>query len=87
MVTGRVVQFRRGRRTYTIRHFLLEIPTVDTKVKALKFVGKPVEWKSPGNKVINGKIAATHGTKGVLRAIFDQGLPGQSIGTPVEVKA
>jgi large subunit ribosomal protein L35Ae len=86
---GIVLQFRRGKKTYTPRHFLIEVADVDSREKASKFVGKSVEWKSDGNKakVISGKIAAAHGNKGVLRAIFERGLPGQSIGTKVEIKA
>ena len=86
---GTVIQFRRGRTTQKPRHFLIEIPSCDTREKASKFKGKEVEWKSPGKKekIIKGKIASAHGNKGVLRAIFEIGLPGQSIGTDVEVKA
>jgi large subunit ribosomal protein L35Ae len=88
MVKGKVVQFRMGKRTYTPRHFLIEISEVDDREKAKKFIGDTVEWKSPGKteKIISGKIASTHGNKGVLRAIFEKGLPGQAIGTEVEVK-
>jgi ribosomal protein L35AE/L33A len=34
---------------------------------------------------IKGKIASTHGSNGVLRAIFEKGLPGQAITTKVEI--
>jgi len=85
MTKGLVVQFRRSRNNYTPRHFLIEIKECDNREKAAKFIGKDVEWKSPANKSIKGKIAAAHGNKGVVRAIFDTGLPGQSIGTSVEI--
>ncbi|MBS3076242.1 50S ribosomal protein L35ae, partial [Candidatus Pacearchaeota archaeon] len=68
MTIGKVVQFRRGRHTVHERHFLIEIDGVDDKVKAGKFVGKEVEWKSPAGKVIKGKISSAHGSKGVVRA-------------------
>ena len=86
---ARIIQFRRGRKTYKPKHFLIEIPSCNTKEKAEKFVGKQVEWKSPGKqgKIIKGKIAKAHGNKGVVRAIFEKGLPGQAIGTEVEVKS
>ncbi len=83
---GKVLQFRRGKETVTIRHFIIEIPDCDSREKALKFVGKDVEWKSPAGRVINGKISSAHGNKGVVRAIFEKGLPGQAISTPVEIK-
>jgi len=88
MVKGKVIQFRMGKRTVTPRHFLIEIPDVDSKEKAKEFVGNNVEWKSPGKepKIISGKIASTHGNKGVIRAIFEKCLPGQAIGTEVEIE-
>lgn len=86
MASGKVVQFRRGRHIMHEKHFLIEVDGVSTREEAGKFVGKHVSWKSPGGKVINGKIASAHGKKGVIRAIFEIGLPGQSIGTKVEIK-
>jgi large subunit ribosomal protein L35Ae len=86
MTIGRVIQFRRGKKTIHERHFLIEIDDVSNKEEAQKFVGKNVVWKSPAGKEIGGKIAATHGNKGVVRAIFDIGLPGQAVTTKVEIK-
>ncbi|MCK4650165.1 50S ribosomal protein L35ae [Candidatus Pacearchaeota archaeon] len=87
MVTAKVIQFRRGRKTFKPRHFLLEIPSIDTREKAQKFVGKTASWKSPSKepKIIQGKISSAHGGNGVVRAIFEKGLPGQSIGTSIEI--
>ncbi|MBS3072511.1 50S ribosomal protein L35ae [Candidatus Pacearchaeota archaeon] len=87
MVKGIVVQFRRGRRTYKPRHFLIDINAKD-KEEAAKSIGKEVVWTSPGKekKKIHGKIASAHGNKGLVRAIFESGLPGQAITTEVEVK-
>lgn len=87
MTEGTVIQFRRSRRNYTPRHFLIEVEGVDSRDKAKKFVGSNVIWKSPAKKEIKGKIAAAHGNKGVIRAIFEIGLPGQAIGTTVEISA
>lgn len=80
-----VVAFRQGRHTYTPRHFILSIDGVTSKEKAQAFVGKQVVWKSPANKQIVGKIASTHGNKGLVRAIFEKGLPGQALNTYVEL--
>lgn len=87
MVIAKVIQFRRGRKNYTPRHFLIEIPGVNSREKATEFVGKTANWKSPGKepKIITGKISSAHGGNGVVRAIFEKGLPGQAIGTDVEV--
>ncbi|MBU0893962.1 MAG: 50S ribosomal protein L35ae [Nanoarchaeota archaeon] len=83
---GKVIQFRRGRHTIKEKHFLIEIEACKTRKDAEKFVGKDVEWKSPAGKIIQGKISGAHGNKGVVRAIFEKGLPGQAITTNAEIK-
>jgi large subunit ribosomal protein L35Ae len=88
MVNATVVQFRRGRKTFKPKHFLIEVDGVDNREKATKYVGKSVSWTSPGKepKVITGKISSAHGNNGVLRALFEKGLPGQSIGNEVKIE-
>lgn len=83
---GKVIQFRRGRHVVKERHFLIEVSGVDTREKAGKLIGKEVDWKSPAGKIISGKIAGAHGNKGLVRAIFEKGLPGQAVTTEVEIK-
>ena len=87
MTTGRVIQFRRGKKTIHEKHFLIEIPQVLSREDALKFLGNEVIWTSPGKlkKQIKGKIASTHGNKGIVRAIFERGLPGQAVTTEVNI--
>lgn len=82
---GMLVQFRRGRHTIHQRHYLLDLGFKD-RAEAKKAAGKIVEWKSESGKIIKGKISDAHGTKGLVRAIFEKGLPGQAITTEVEVK-
>ncbi|MEK6917723.1 MAG: 50S ribosomal protein L35ae [Nanoarchaeota archaeon] len=86
MTKGKVIQFRRGRHTITEKHFLIEVDGLKTRKEAEKLVGKEVEWKSPAGRIIKGKISGAHGNKGVVRAIFERGLPGQAITTGVEIK-
>ena len=86
MVTGKVVQFRRGRHTITEKHMLIEVEGVDSREKAEKLVEKSVSWKSPAGKEINGKVAGDHGNKGIIRVIFEKGLPGQSVATKVNIR-
>jgi large subunit ribosomal protein L35Ae len=84
---ARVIQFRRGRKNYTPRHFLIEIKDMKDRKEAMKLVGRKVVWTSEGKNQtkIEGKISSAHGNKGVVRAIFEKGLPGQAIGSRVEV--
>lgn len=85
MAKGKVVQFRRSLKHIHERHFILDVGAKNI-ADAAKFVGKEVSWKSEAGKIINGKISAPHGSKGLVRAIFEKGLPGQAINTEVEVK-
>jgi large subunit ribosomal protein L35Ae len=82
---GKVVQFRRGLKHVHEKHFILDFG-FKNKEEAKKIAGKNVDWKSPAGKIIKGKISDSHGNKGLVRAIFEIGLPGQSINTEVEVK-
>jgi len=83
---GIVIQFRRGSRTYRPRHFLIAIESIKNRKDAAKVIGKEVEWKSPAGRPIKGVIKSAHGNKGIVRAIFEKGLPGQAITTKVEIK-
>lgn len=86
MAKGKVVQFRRGKRTIHERHFLLQVEGTTDKEAAAKLVGKAVTWTSPAGKKISGKVSSAHGNSGIVRAIFETGLPGQAVGTEVELK-
>ena len=81
---GIVVQFRRGRHTIHEKHFLLDIG-LTSREEAKKMAGKEVVWKSSAGKIIRGKISDAHGNKGLVRAIFEKGLPGQAVTTEIEV--
>jgi len=86
MTHGKIVQFRRGRKTIIEKHFLIEIDGVSSREKAENLAGKNVEWKSSAGKKITGKISGAHGNKGLVRAIFEKGLPGQALTTKVEIQ-
>jgi large subunit ribosomal protein L35Ae len=82
---GRILNFRQGRHTQNPRQVLIEIKGVDSREKALQLIGKKVVWISPSGKKIEGKISNAHGNKGVVRAIFEKGLPGQALTTEVDI--
>ena len=86
MTKGKIIQFRRGRHTIKEKHFLIEVEESKTRIDAEKFVGKEVVWKSGAGKIIKGKVSGAHGNKGVVRAIFEKGLPGQAVTTEVDIK-
>ena len=85
---GIVVNFRRGRHTVYTNQVLIKIDGVDSREKAQEFIGKKVEWKTPGKKgkVLKGVITSAHGNKGLVRARFETGIPGQMIGEKVKIE-
>ena len=85
MVKAKVIQFRRGLKRIHERHYILDVDA-KSRDEAEKFVGKEIVWTSPAGKKITGKVSSAHGNKGMIRAIFEKGLPGQARNTEVEVK-
>ena len=83
---GTVCNFRRGKHTQTPKHMIIEVKGVDSREKAAKLLGKKVVWTSPSGKKLQGEIKSAHGNKGALRAIFEHGLPGQSLGSQVDIE-
>lgn len=82
---AKLIQFRRAKRHVIEKHYILDVNAKNRK-EALSFVGKEVEWKSTSGKIIKGKISSAHGNKGLVRSIFEKGLPGQAITNKINVK-
>ncbi|MBI5064630.1 50S ribosomal protein L35ae [Candidatus Woesearchaeota archaeon] len=83
-----IAAFRGSHRVKRGNHMVIHLDGVDSREKAMKSVGKSVVWTSPGKekKQIKGKITSAHGNSGAVRAIFERGLPGQSLGEEVKVE-
>ena len=82
---GMIVSFRRSRRTYTPRQFIIDANMKHNK-DAQNLVGKEVIWKSPSGKIIKGSVRKVHGNHGKLRVLFEKGLPGQAVLSKVEIR-
>ena len=80
-----LISYRRGRHTQTMNQLLLEVEGCETKAMASRFIGRRVVWRSPAGKEIFGKVTQPHGNRGVLRARFSKGLPGDAIPGKVEL--
>ena len=80
-----IASFRRGRHVQSNNHMIIYLSSVNTKEETKKLIGKSVKWKSSSGKEFKGKVASAHGNKGALRVIFEKGMPGQSLGTKVEI--
>jgi large subunit ribosomal protein L35Ae len=85
-MNGIIVQFRRSRHRIKEKHYLLDLGYT-SREDAKKAIGQIVSWKSESGKVISGKVSDAHGNKGLVRAIFESGLPGQAVTDKVELGA
>jgi large subunit ribosomal protein L35Ae len=83
---GKILSFRRGKKTYKPRQFIIEVEGIKTIKDAKSLAKKSVQWKSPAGKEINGYVSVPHGSKGNVRVVFEKGLPGQAINESVEIK-
>jgi ribosomal protein L35AE/L33A len=80
-----IMHFRQGRHHVNSKQMILKV--AETAQEAEKTIGKKATWTSSTGKVISGTISALHGRKGNVRAIFsDSGLPGQSLGTKIQIE-
>lgn len=82
---GKIVNYRGGQRTQKTNQMIIAPEGCENKEQAEKLLGKKVEWTTPSGKKIEGKVSRVHGRKGAVVASFDKGLPGQSLGTEVEI--
>jgi len=82
---GTIVNFRGGRHKQTMNQMVVKPENTDTKEKASGLIGKEAVWKSSAGKEIKGKITKEHGSNGCVRVLFERGMPGQSIGTKLDI--
>jgi len=83
---AKIISYRRGRNTEYTNQFILTIAGVDSAEKAAPYAGKRIAWKTSGGKTISGVITKAHGNKVAMLARFDKGLPGQVLGSTVDVE-
>ncbi len=83
-VYGRIMNYRIGIRTQSSRECLIQFAHVDSTAQAGRFLGQKVVWKGENKKLI-GKIVGFHGKNGVVIVKFKKGVPGQALGTTVEL--
>ena len=83
-VHGRITNYRTGIREQTSNECLIEFENVTTASLASKLVGQKVTWTNGATKLV-GKIRGPHGKNGMVRVRFVRGVPGQAIGSIVEL--
>jgi large subunit ribosomal protein L35Ae len=82
---GTIVNFRLSRHRQKSTHMIIKVASVNSRKKAAELVGRKVVFTTEGGKEISGAIASAHGNSGAIRAIFERGMPGQSVAKTVEI--
>jgi len=69
---------------YFSRECLIQFSNVASVAQAGQLIGHKVVWKGENKKLV-GKIVGFHGKNGAVRVKFKKGVPGQALGTTVEL--
>ena len=80
------MNYRIGIKTQSSRECLIQFNGVYSAAQAGRLMGQKVVWKDENKKLI-GKIIGFHGRTGTVKARFKKGIPGQALGTTVELVA
>lgn len=80
---GVILGYRLGRKTQYPREYLIKVLGVEA-AEAGQMIGWKVAWPADEPKV-RGRIVSLHGRKGVLRARFRKGVPGQALNNRVKI--
>ena len=86
---GVISNYRQGRHHQHTNQMIVVVNSVKTIEAAGKLVGNTVVWKNSVGKEkieIKGRVKKEHGNSGALRVTFEKGMPGQSIGTKVNIQ-
>lgn len=84
---GIIINYRGSLKVKKPKQMIVKAEGIDTKADTKKIIGKKIVWTSPSGKKIEGKITQAHGGKGCVRVLFEEkGLPGQAIGSKVEIE-
>jgi large subunit ribosomal protein L35Ae len=85
-VFGRITNYRTGIKAQYPKECLIQIDNVTSASIAGKMLGQKVAWTN-GTAKDTGKIVGAHGKNGMVRVRFVKGVPGQAVGSIVEVVA
>jgi len=82
-IIGRITNYHIGNKTQQSKECLIKFNDMDAGASG-QLVGKKVVWNNGKSKFI-GKIMGLHGRNGVVVVKFARSVPGQAIGTVVEI--
>jgi large subunit ribosomal protein L35Ae len=83
-IYGKIVNYRVGNQTQMPKWCLIQFADANSISKAGQLIGRKVVLEYGKNDFI-GRIMGFHGKNGVVKAKFRKGVPGQALGTTVEL--
>ena len=83
-VQGIIFNYSVGPRSQRPKECIIQFAHVTSFSDASKLIGRKVVWSDGKNRMI-GKIVRPHGIKGLVIVRFRKGVPGQALGTMVEL--
>jgi ribosomal protein L35AE/L33A len=83
ILTGRIINYRTGPKTQQSKECLIQFNNISFG-EAGQLIGKKVVWSS-NTKKLTGIIKGLHGHNGTVKVRFRRSVPGQAIGTVVEL--
>ena len=83
-IYGTILNYRIGIKTQNPKECLIQFANINSAALAGQLISRKVVWRQGGVKLM-GKVAGSHGKKGVVIVKFQKGVPGQALGTTVEL--
>jgi large subunit ribosomal protein L35Ae len=83
-IQGIIINYRMGPRSQKSKECIIKFAHINSVSEASRLIGRKVVWKIDENRIL-GKIVDLHGKEGLVRARFRKGVPGQALGTNVEL--
>jgi large subunit ribosomal protein L35Ae len=62
----------------------MQFSKINSVSEAAQLIGRKVAWPV-GERKCTGKIVSLHGKNGLVKARFRKGVPGQALGSQVEI--
>jgi len=83
-IQGIIVNYRVGPRSQKSKECIIKFAHVNSVSEASRLIGRKIVCKIGKNKIL-GKIVDLHGKKGLVKVRFRKGVPGQALGSIVEL--
>ena len=81
-----VMNYRGSHKTQDPKRMILKVVDITTKTDAEKLLGKKAVWTTSSGKKLSGTVTKAHGNNGAVLVRFEKGLPGQALGTELEIQ-